>query len=150
MAQYVACPLLFGMALLFLRSGVSWQDLWLFWVLILSLGTMQIAAPYLERRQLQRVYNETPSLRGPQVYHFSDTGLAITGGSTTVKLEWDAILEAVETKELFLLFTSRRWAHYLPKRAIGDPAEEGELRRFLSNRLGGRMRAAEQAAGADR
>jgi hypothetical protein len=48
---------------------------------------------------------------GPIVHEFSDSGMEVTAGPSKVTLQWDAILEVAETKEFFLFFISKRWAH---------------------------------------
>ena len=127
--------MLIGMAVFYLATGTAWQDLWLLGVAALFLGALTLATPWVQRRQLRRAYAETPSLREPQVYRFSDAGLSITGGPATITLGWDAIVEALETEEFFLLFYSKQCAYYVPKRATGGIAEQGALRALLRRHL---------------
>ena len=60
----------------------------------------------------------------PQLYRFTDAGVEIRGGPYEVTIAWPAILEAVETRAVFLLFTGRTIAHYVPRGAI---AAAGQL-----------------------
>lgn len=136
--RWAVWPMLLGLAVLYRATDVPWRDLWLLGVAALFLAALTLATPWVQRRQLQRAYSETPSLREPQVYRFSDAGLAITGGPATVTLGWDAIVEALETPEFFLLFYSKRCAYYVPKRSIGGIAEEEALRVLLREHLGTR------------
>ncbi|HEX8832456.1 MAG TPA: YcxB family protein, partial [Longimicrobium sp.] len=53
---------------------------------------------------------------------------------------WDAIVEADETDDSFLLFYNKHCAYYLPKRAVGGAASEHELRELLRRNLADRAR----------
>jgi hypothetical protein len=131
-------PLLLALAVLYLASGVPWQNLWLLGVVALFLLTLQWLTPWIQRWRLRRAYAETPNLRGPQVYRFSDAGLSITGGAATVTLGWDSFVEAAETDEFFLFFYSKRYAYYVPKRVVGKGIYQSALRGLLRAKLGPR------------
>ena len=131
-------PLLLALAVLYLASGVPWQNLWLLGLVALFLLTLQLLTPRIQRRQLRRAYADTPNLRGPQVYQFSDAGLAITGGAATTTLGWDSFVAVAETDEFFLFFYSKRCAYYVPKRAIGKGIYQSALRALLRSQLGSR------------
>ena len=133
-----ALPLFIAIGLFFLAIGVPWKNLWLLGVVVVGLAILQVVIPIVQRRELRRAYEETPSTRGPQTYQFSDTGLAISGGATSITLGWDSLVEAIETKEFFLLYHTKRAAFYLPKRAAPDEAERAALRDLLQKHLGTR------------
>ena len=133
-----ALPLFVAFGLFFLALGVPWQSLWLLGVVVLGLGFLQVIIPVVQRRQLRRAYDETPSARGPQTYQFSDTGLVMSGGSSSITLGWDSLVEVIETKEFFLLYHTKRAAFYLPKRAAPEEADRAALRALLQTHLGSR------------
>ena len=133
-----ALPLIVGSGLVFIALGKPWQEMWLLGGIALALLLLQIFIPIVQRRALRRAYDETPSLRGPQVYEFSETGLVMTGVGSSTTVGWDSIVEAIETKEFFLLYFSKRSAFYLPKRATSDEAQRTALRDLLRTQLGHR------------
>jgi hypothetical protein len=131
-------PILLALAVLYLATGVPWQKLWLLGLVAVFLLAVQLLTPWIQRWQLRRVYAETPNLRGPQVYQFSDAGFSITGGAATTTLGWDSFVAVTETDEFFLFFYSKRYAYYLPKRAVGKGIYQGALRGLLRAKLGRR------------
>ena len=133
-----ALPLFVAFGLLFIRLGTPWQELWLLGIVVLGLGLVQVVLPIVQRRQLRRTYADTPSLRGPQVYRFSDSGLAITGGASSTTLGWDSLVEALETEEFFLFYYSKLAAFYLPKRVTSDAGQRSALRELVRTHLGSR------------
>ena len=133
-----ALPLIIGFGLLFAALGVPWKNLWLLGAIALALFLLQLFIPIVQRRHLRRAYDDTPSLRGPQTYQFSDTGLVISGVSSSVSLGWDSLVEAIETREFFLFYHTKRAAFYLPKRAAPDEAQRAALRDLLQTQLGSR------------
>jgi hypothetical protein len=133
-----AVPFIVAFGLLFIALGIPWQQLWLLGACAGALLLLQIIIPIVQRRQVRRAYRETPSLRGPQTYSFSDTGVAITGVSSSGTLGWDSVLEAIETREFFLLYHTKRAAFYVPKRAMTDEAQRAALRELLRTQLGPR------------
>jgi hypothetical protein len=72
------------------------------------------------------------------VYEFSEGGVTITGGASSVRLGWDAFVDAAETEAFFLLYYSKRFAYYLPKRVVGGEAELRDLRTLIASKLGTR------------
>jgi hypothetical protein len=131
-------PMLALLTAMYLVGGEPLRDLWRIGLVALFLGALQLGVPLIQRWQLRRMYASSPVLREPQVYTFSDAGVTITGGPANLSLGWDAFVRAMETREFFLLFSNPRSAYYLPKRAIGTPADVGELRALLDAHLGSR------------
>lgn len=131
-------PLLLGLAILSLITGDSWRDLRLLGIVALLLGSLQLLAPIIQRWQVRRSYAEMPTARSMQVYHFSDAGLQMSAGAASTTIGWDVVLEARETREFFLFFFAKRRAYYLPKRAVGDAAEQRHLRDLLRMALSSR------------
>lgn len=133
-----ALPLFVAFGLLFIALGTPWQELWLLGIVVIGLGLLQVVIPIVQRRQLRRTYADTPSLRGPQVYRFSGSGLAMTGGASSTTLGWDSFVEALETPEFFLFYYSKNAAFYLPKRVTIDERQRAALRELLRAHLGSR------------
>jgi hypothetical protein len=100
------------------------------------LAALHFLAPAFEARQLRRMLASVPGLDQPHVYTFSDAGLEMTGGPRTVSLRWDGIVSVGETREFFLFYVAKNWAHYLPKRVIGGSERESELREFVESKTG--------------
>lgn len=133
-----ALPLLVAFGLILIALGVPWRQLWLLGAIALAVLLLDVLIPIVQHRQLRRAYDETPSLRGPQTYTFSDTGLVMTGVSSSVTLGWDSFIEAIETNEFFLFYHTKRAAIYMPKRATPDEAQRAALRDLLQTNLGPR------------
>jgi membrane-bound metal-dependent hydrolase YbcI (DUF457 family) len=136
--QWFLWPVVVGMAVLYFFLPADLRALWLVGIVAFFLAALAGHTPSLVRWQLRRAYRETPSLQGLQTYQFSDAGLTITGGATTVTLGWDAFVDAAETTEFFLLYYSKRSAYYVPKRVVGDEPELRRLRELIHNKLGDR------------
>ena len=136
--EWAVWPMLAILTAFYLISGTPWQDLWLLGLVAAFFLCLRWLAPRIQRWQLRRAYSETPSLRGPQVYQFTDAGLTIRGGAASTTLGWDSFVKADETREFFLLFYSKRCAYYLPKRVAGDEGERNALRALLRAKLGAR------------
>jgi hypothetical protein len=145
--QLAIWPILGFLALPYLLGGSSWRDLRLLFITGAFLALLQLAVPWLQRRQLRKVYAETPTLRGPQVYELDQAGLHIRGGSAVTSLGWDAVLEVLETKEGFLFFFAKQSGYLLPKRAVGDAAALAELRAFVRAMVGARAAGLADAPG---
>jgi hypothetical protein len=131
-------PLLAGLALLYRFSGVPWRDMGLLAATAVFLAVLAFGAPRIQRWQVRRAYQSSPMLRERQRYEFSPSGLTVRGGLASTSLGWDAITEAVETDEFFLLFFARKSAYYVPKGALVSESERADLRELLRASLGAR------------
>jgi hypothetical protein len=138
--DWVIWPSLLGLALMYRLSGVPWRQLGLLYFVAIFLVALTVGAPWLQRRQLRRAYTESPIMRDSQRYEFSPEGFVIRGGPAATTLGWDAIREAVETDEFFLLFFARKAAYYVPKQAVADSQSATNLRVLLHSALGPRAR----------
>jgi hypothetical protein len=137
--QWMVWPMLVLLAMLYRHNGVPWRDMWLLFATAAFLALLSFGAPILQRRQLARAYAASRILREPQVYEFTPERLNIQGGPAATTLAWNAIVEADETDEFFLLFFGKRSAYYLPKRVV--PADQHPtLRQLLRDALGDRAR----------
>jgi hypothetical protein len=70
-------------------------------------------------------------------WSFSDGGVVIDGRPRPLRIRWDAVREAEETAEFFLLRLEAMGC-YVPKRALAGC--EGQIRALLLDRLGDRAR----------
>ena len=133
-------PAFVAFGLFFVAVGVPWQSLWLLWAVVVGLLLLQFIMPIVQRRQLRRLYDETPSLRSPQTYEFTDTGIVTSGGATSTTVGWDSLVEVIETDEFFLFYHTKRTAFYLPKRVVTEEEQRAALRQLLRTHLGDRAR----------
>jgi hypothetical protein len=97
-----------------------------------------VAWPPIQRYRLRRLYAETPSLRGFQMYELSTDHFECSNALSHAVMQWDAFTEVAETDEFFLFYFAKKRAYYLPKAVIGGTSEEERLRQFLTDRLGAR------------
>ena len=131
-------PILAGLALMYRLSGVPWRDMGLLAATAVFLAVLAFGAPRIQRWQVRHAYQSSPVLRERQRCEFSPSGLTVRGGPASASLEWDAITEAVETDEFFLLFFARKSAYYVPKGALASKSEREALRALLRASLGAR------------
>ena len=109
---------------------------------VLILGGIVVALPLLQRWQLKRFYRHTPTWQQEQTHEFSAEGVHMSNSLSNSLMRWDAFVEAVETKEFILLYSSRSMAHFLPKRAITTPEQLRDLRALVETELTRRGRKA--------
>ena len=103
---------------------------------VLILGLVVAGLPYIQQWQLSRVYRHTPSLQQEQTHQFSEEGFRVRNPLADTLVRWAAFLEVLETKEVFLLYTSPSMAYFLPKRAIRTSEDLAQLRSFLKTHRG--------------
>jgi hypothetical protein len=116
--------------------GWPLRTLWTYALILGVAAVMQSQVPRIQRWQTRRMFRESPNVRGPLRYQFSETGLSLQTPISSAELSWDGVQEAVETPKMFVMFIGQRFAYYVPKRAIGSRSPE--LRAFLRRRLGDR------------
>ncbi|HEX8738007.1 MAG TPA: YcxB family protein [Pyrinomonadaceae bacterium] len=71
---------------------------------------------YLLKRNIKNQFKSSPALREPKIISFDEEGIYGTsqfGGGLT---KWTAFIEAAETADDFLFFTSNKVAQFVPKR----------------------------------
>jgi hypothetical protein len=76
-----------------------------------------------------------PAVLHPLSHAFEVTGLRVTAKAAETHLKWEGLHKVRETPDLFMFYYSPRIAYYLPKRAVGGPAEIGLLRDLVKERL---------------
>ena len=127
-----------------LKIALFQNVFWIVFGLLLFFGL-----PLQVRFGLRSFLKDNPGLGDPQVYRFTDAGVEIRGGPYEVNIAWASILEAVETRAVFLLFTGRTIAHYVPRGPVAATGQLEAVRGVLRERLGERahlLPASEQPA----
>src|SRR3989441_11681780 len=73
----------------------------------------------------------------------SDAGLEVACVVAKVAVPWLAIYKVVETSRFFLFYINKRCAYYIPKRAVGDPAQ---IKDWIRDRAGPKAKLLPAAA----
>jgi hypothetical protein len=118
---------LFGIAYLIVMAAAGSLDIFavLFGVFFIGLTPpLTVLNLWLQRRR-------NPSARGTQVYEIDGDGFTVSAEAFQLKIEWKGILKVAETKRFFLLFVSKRWAYFIPKRVLSSAEQLTELRRLI-------------------
>ncbi len=102
---------------------------------LLIFGVLLLGMPLWQRWALRRVYRTTPSLQQEQRHEFSEEGFRLSNPLSNTLIRWDALVDAIETREFFLLYISPSIAYFLPKRAVATQTELRELRVLLRAQL---------------
>ncbi len=90
------------------------------------------------RRQFQKQIDSSPALQKPQRIEITEDGVIGTTELSKGETRWEAVIEAIETSEHFYLFTAKKMAMVLPKRAFADTTQIGQLRELVAAKLGSR------------
>jgi len=110
------------------RSFIDWKLLmphstWLFfltWLLIVTFNK--------QRRNLRMLWDIQPSLHRLKTADISAEGVTISDNKTRLEFSWQAFVGWRETKKLFMLLTSSKSSHFLPKRAFAGDEELNAMR----------------------
>lgn len=105
------------------------------WLLIIALWLAMFSrmVGFMAARQHEKLQDS----RHPTVAVLDESGHEVTSFSGTVRRHWSAIGRVVETEEFLLLYFTKQFAVFLPKRAI--PANElPSVRGLLREKLGDR------------
>lgn len=108
-------------------------------------GVLTLLMPSIQRWQAGRLFRESPALRGPLTYELKMGGFALRTPLTSAEVSWEAIREAIETPDMFVMLLTQRFAYYIPKRVVGSRA--AELRAFLVAQLGDRASSLRSSPG---
>jgi hypothetical protein len=128
----VGMPVVFAAnAWLTSRYSAPWTAVWMaalaYWLL----------RPRLWRWQIARNRRSNPVMGGAHTFTVSPAELRLSTPTADIALAWSGIVRARETPDAFLLYASRDWAYFIPRRALRE-ADEGRLRAILAGRLGER------------
>ena len=94
-----------------------------------------VGIPLLQRWGAARTYRTMPAARGDRAFTFDETGMVFEGGLSSGTVAWPAVVRAVETRDLFLLFLGGQAAHFIPKTAFGSPSDMQRFRELLTRKL---------------
>jgi len=88
-------------------------------------------APYFSSRKYLR---KNPSLAGPVMYTILEKGIDVSGPHSQAHLSWDAITEALETSQQFLLYPQTAVAHVIPKHLLAAD-QQATLRALIRSHV---------------
>ncbi len=117
----------------------------LFWIILGPL--LFVGLPLGNRLGLRRFLRSNPEFGVDQLYRFTDHGLEVRGGPREITIAWPAMVEALETKSAFFLFTGPTMAEIVPRGPFVAAGRLEAVREVLRERLGARARLL--AGGAD-
>ena len=87
------------------------------------------------RRSLEKQIKSTPALSAPQHFSFDDEGFYATNEFASGQLNWQAMVEMIETEEDFYFFMSKNFARFVPKRFFSDE-QLNQIRELAKGKLG--------------
>jgi len=108
-----------------------------------------IALVLLPLTQLYSAYAHKRVHTIPHAEHtigLSDAGLEVACVVAKVAVPWLAIYKVVETSRFFLFYINKRCAYYIPKRAVGDPAQVALIKDWIRDRAGPKAKLLPAAA----
>ena len=111
--------------------------LWVFGVPLVAAGIYAATRPLAMKNAVKRQLDDDPSTQQERVYTLDEAGFRIDGEGFHVGLNWAQLIVVRETNE-FLLFSTRKSAYYLPKRAIQWPERLEGIRDLLVEYIGDR------------
>jgi hypothetical protein len=77
------------------------------------------------------LFRNTPALRGPTVWSFSENGITAVGPTGRAELQWNSYIQVRETREQFLLYPQKQFANVIPKRFFQSEREIERFREIL-------------------
>lgn len=122
------------------RGRIASADQFMFTIPLVVFGVAWIAGGSLgQRRAANSAAEHDASAWGSQERIIDDAGFHSRANGLSADLPWDAMVGGKETDEFFLFYPEKRWAYYLPKRALSRTEME-EVRSLMGSRLSGRAR----------
>ena len=76
-----------------------------------------------------------PNVGHPVTHVIDDSGYHVVTRTVTVDLNWGGLHKVRETTDYFLIYYSRHYAYYLPKRVLGTEESEEVVRVSIQQRL---------------
>ncbi len=76
-----------------------------------------------------------PNVAHPVTHVIDESGYHVVTRTATVDLNWSGLHKVRETRDFFLIYYSRHYAYYLPKRVIGSEELEEAVRVAIRERL---------------
>ena len=80
---------------------------------------------------LRKVWEAQPSLHRPHVVEADERGIVFSDAAGRTEQRWEAFTHVHETAGLFLLYTGRLSAQFIPKRAFAGAADLDAFRELL-------------------
>lgn len=102
------------------------------WIVIL--GGFILFVPFASYVAVRRAWRGQPALELQQTMELNDAGLSMDDKQSRSEYTWDAFIQFLETRNLFLLFPSKLTFFIIPKRAV-PPTDLDMLREMLSERI---------------
>jgi hypothetical protein len=112
------------------RSAVELGALW-----ILVVALVSWFPTITGRLQAWRVKRSDPNVLDPIKHTIRDTGLHISMRTLDAELRWSGMQSVRETDSMFLFHYTKRFAYYLPKRALPDSEAVAQLSSWIQERL---------------
>jgi hypothetical protein len=78
---------------------------------------------------------KNPNLNGESLYSFTGEGVQMNGTTAKASFTWQALIQACETKNAFLLYPSKDVAIILPKRCFPTQGSIAGFRTLISERI---------------
>ena len=106
------------------------------YVLPLLLGLLAVFGPLLMLRlQGPALFRRQPNLAGPVLIRLTNVGLAVSGESASGDERWSMYSAYLESKHLFLLYSTPRTFRLIPKRAFPDAGAADDFRQLLVDQI---------------
>ncbi len=83
------------------------------------------------------LWRNQPRLKEPTTYLFTLAGIHVQSFAGSSDLNWSLYLKARETRDYFLLYTSPKFAHALPKRCFASEADLVGFRELIRSAIAG-------------
>lgn len=104
--------------------------------LVLVVGTLAwLFYPITGRIRAWQMQHSDPNVKHPITHTLDENGYHISTHTADIDLKWPGIYKVRETPEFFLVYYSRRYAYYLPKRVIDGQEEVSKLAEWIRGRL---------------
>jgi hypothetical protein len=111
----------------------------MFWIVVGPL-MLFVGLPLSTRQTVRFLTKGNPAATAPQLYRFTETGFEERECPVEVSIAWSAIVDAVETETLLLLFIGRTTVYIVPRRTLVAAGQVEAVRGLLRERLGDRAR----------
>jgi hypothetical protein len=79
----------------------------------------------------ESLLRNTPALKGPTRWIFSDNGIETVSPTSRAEIQWKTFNRVLETKQQYLLYPQDGLAYVIPKRCFQTEMEIGRLREML-------------------
>lgn len=96
------------------------------------LGVLFLSLPLL---QAGLVWRGNPSVRGAIICWADEEGFSQQTANTDLRVKWPALVKSKETRNLFLIYPSKRMCYLIPKRAFSDESQVKEFRELLDRKI---------------